>query len=92
MDNTAGGQGADEMAMDAEMKRLQSLNGAELDRAFLASMVSGHDKAIDFVRSARGAAHDTDLANLLDQLLPSLQKHRDMATTLTNSLHGTSMQ
>jgi len=91
-DNTAGGESADEMAMDAEMKRLESLNGAELDRAYLTSMVTGHDKAIDFVRSARGATHDTDLASLLDQQLPSLKKHSDMAATLTNSLHGTSMQ
>lgn len=91
-ENTTGAESADEMAMQAEMKRLESLKGAELDRAFLTSMVSGHDKAIDFVRSARGATSDRDLASLLDQLLPSLQKHRDTAATLSSSLHGTSMQ
>ena len=91
-DNTAGTAGADDMAMQAETKRLESLKGAELDRAFLTSMLSGHDAAIDFVRSARGATNDTDLASLLDELMPSLQKHRDMAATLNNALHGTSMR
>ena len=91
-ENTAGTAAGDEMAMQAETKRLESLKGAELDRAFLTSMLSGHDAAIDFVRSARGATNDTDLAKLLDDVMPSLQKHRDMAATLNNALHGTSMQ
>ena len=86
--NLSAVEGPDDAAMQSEMKKLEALKGAELDRAFLASMVSGHDKAIDLVRSARDATSDRDLANLLDQLLPSLDKHRAMAATLNNAVTG----
>ena len=85
-------EAADDPAMQAEMTRLESLKGAELDRAFLTAMVSGHDQAIAMVRSASAATSDRDLSGLLNQLLPTLQKHRDMAATLLNGLHGTSMK
>lgn len=89
-DNAATPLDTDDMAMQAEQKKLESLKGPELDREFLSTMISGHDKAIELVRTARGATSDRDLAALLDQLAPALQKHRDMAATLNNALYGTS--
>ena len=70
---------------------LDALRGArptEVDRTFLTMMVQGHREAIDFVRHARDSTGDKDLQKLLDDLLPTLQRHRDAALTLQAKLRA----
>ena len=72
-------------------ERVVALEGVDLEVAegeFLATMVKEHEKAIEMVRRDRMAA-EGDLRKMLDDLLPQLQKHRDRAQQLRDSIKGT---
>jgi len=62
--------------------RLMGETGAEFDHDFVATMVDDHDRAIEMVRSARDSATDPQLRELLDGVLPKLEKHRKLAQQL----------
>ncbi|HEX3694142.1 MAG TPA: DUF4142 domain-containing protein [Polyangia bacterium] len=89
-DNTASGDDAADLQARADLKALKQHKGRDMDQAFLTAMITGHDNAITMVREARAATTDSELSSLLDQLLPSLQRHRDTASTLNNAINGTS--
>ncbi|HEY2902259.1 MAG TPA: DUF4142 domain-containing protein [Polyangia bacterium] len=89
-DNNASGDDAADLQARADLKELKTHKGRDMDQAFLTAMITGHDNAITMVRESRAATTDSELASLLDQLLPSLQHHRDMAATLNNAINGTS--
>jgi putative membrane protein len=62
------------------MKDLQALKGPEFDRQFLTMMIRDHQKDIDEVKRGRAAMRgDDELAKLIDQQLPVLQKHLEAA-------------
>ncbi len=70
-------------AMDAEMAKLQSLEGPAFDRAFLAHMVGHHDSDIAKVMAGQQQfATNTELKKELDSLLPTLKQHRQQAHKL----------
>jgi len=81
---------ADDMHMAATVKQLKGMTGAELDRAFVAAMVVGHEQAIQMVNNASASTKDRDLVALLNGFRPTLERHRRMAVTLNNTLAGTS--
>lgn len=70
-------------AEQADMAKLQSLQGPAFDRAFLAHMVGDHDADIAMVMAGQQQfANNTELRGQLDSLLPTLRQHRDQAYRL----------
>jgi putative membrane protein len=61
-----------------KMDRLGNLHGAEFDRAYVAMQVEDHQKDIADLQAARASA-DPKTQALIDQTLPTLQKHLDAA-------------
>jgi putative membrane protein len=56
--------------------------GPKFDKRFARSMVSDHKKDIAEVTAARDTTNDAKLKKLLTALLPTLQKHEEMAEKL----------
>ena len=83
------GMDQDKMKMhQAKMDELQKMSGKEFDQAFLTMMTNGHDHVIEMVKNAQGTAKG-DLKNMLDQMLPTLERHKQIAQDLTKSLGNT---
>jgi predicted outer membrane protein len=59
--------------------------GAEFDSKFAKSMLEDHKKDIEEVKTARDATNDPKLKALLEELVPTLEKHRDTAQKLADS-------
>ncbi len=64
------------------MNRLKNMKGADFDREFLRTMADDHDKELAKIDTAVGQVTDTDLATLLKDQKPVLQKHADQARDL----------
>lgn len=62
--------------------RFSSLKGAEFDRAFTNMMSNQHKRLIDMAQAWSQNAKDQDVKGLLDQMLPKLQQHAQMADQL----------
>jgi putative membrane protein len=75
-------------AKEHKMDELQKLTGRDFDRAFLQMMVNGHREAIDLVKRARNDVKP-EVKDLLDKLLPDLQRHEDKANDILNKLGNT---
>src|SRR5262249_50092388 len=73
-----------------DMDRLRRLSGGAFDREFAQMMETGHAKAIDLVRAARDQTTDPARRALLAQLLPTLQKHREIAQDLVSATRNVS--
>jgi putative membrane protein len=58
--------------------------GDGFDLAFAKSMLADHKKDIEAVKAARGATQDQKLKSLLEDLLPVLDKHREISEKLVN--------
>jgi putative membrane protein len=67
----------------AMLQRLRNVRGADFDRQFLDMMVTDHDKAISMVKAWQAEAQDKKVRSLLEDLLPTLEKHRDQARKLS---------
>ena len=85
LDPGAGAAEHDEKAQRA-MDALRAVHLGDFDREFLALMVRGHTQACDFARQARGGSNDREMQKLLDDLSPTLQRHRDRAVELQSRL------
>ncbi len=68
--------------MTDELRKLSTLSGAAFDREFLSDMVREHDQAIRDIETARTQVHDRLLAETVDELLPILRQHRELAHDL----------
>ena len=76
------GMDHDKMKMhQAKMDEMQKMSGKDFDKAFLTMMVNGHDHVIDMVKNAQSNAKG-DMKNMLDQMLPTLERHKEMAQDL----------
>ena len=76
---------SDQAEMDegmSKMDTLRSAQGADFDRKFIKTMVDDHKKVIALVTSARGDAAQKDIRPLLDELLPTLRHHLQLALQL----------
>ncbi len=66
----------------AMLDNLQSLNGANFRKEYLADQVKGHKDAVDlFKRYAKGG-ENADLKQFAATTLPTIEHHLDMAQTL----------
>lgn len=61
---------------------LKTLKGGEFDTAFLAMMVQDHEKELAKLDAAMGSIENQDLATILKDIKPALQKHADQARDL----------
>lgn len=68
--------------MEAAKDELSRLKAPEFDRAFANRMSMGHKRVISMVQAWRQDCRDQDVCNLIDTLLPQLQKHAEMADQL----------
>jgi putative membrane protein len=67
----------------AVMKRLNSLSGAEFDKAFLQNEVGYHDAVIGAVtKTLLPAIQNAELKNLVTKVAPAFVAHRDAAKNL----------
>lgn len=79
----AGAKGGAEATEEEELrKRLESLSGADFDRAFLEAMLKGHEKAIAELRAAAEATSDEHVVAFVKGLIPTLEDHRQSAARL----------
>lgn len=75
-------------AKQHRMDELQKLTGRDFDRAFAQMMVNGHREVIEMAKSARNDVKP-EVKDLLDKLLPVLQRHEDKANDILNKLGNT---
>jgi predicted outer membrane protein len=86
---TSGMDHQDKMKMhQAKMDELQKLSGKQFDQAFLSMMAEGHDHVIQMVTTAQGTAKG-DMKAMLDQMLPTLERHKQMAQDLMKKVGDT---
>jgi putative membrane protein len=86
---TSGMDHQDKMKMhQAKMDELQKLSGKQFDQAFLSMMAEGHDHVIQMVQAAQGTAKG-DMKAMLDQMLPTLERHKQMAQDLMKKVGDT---
>jgi putative membrane protein len=78
-----------QQVMQNKIDQLKKMSGKDFDRAFAQMMVNGHRQAIEMVKDARGTVQNAELKSLLDQLLPTLQKHEDIANDILNKAGNT---
>jgi putative membrane protein len=64
----------------AALTRLGSMKGEAFDKDFLNTMAEGHEHAIANLKNAKATEKDPAVTKLVDSLLPTLEKHRAMAT------------
>ena len=80
---------AENMPMGNEKKmtaHLKSLQGKDFDRAFAQAMVDDHRKDISTLQSAQSKLTGTPTGDLVTELLPTLEKHEQIAMDLVNTL------
>jgi len=62
-----------------KLATLQKMSGAAFDREFMNTMVSGHQKTLDELRSAQTSVQNADLKDYINDLIPKVQKHLEKA-------------
>lgn len=62
--------------------RMNNLKGTQFDRAFTNMMVNGHQRLIRMAEGWSQNVKDQDVKSLLDQMMPKLQQHEQMAEQL----------
>jgi putative membrane protein len=67
---------------------ISGLSGEAFDRAFIQMMLDDHIKAIEFVQSAQARISNVAVSELLKELLPTLQSHRDTAVVLSRAMRA----
>ena len=80
----------------SEIAKLSNLRGAAFAREYVRAMIDGHQKAIDRLTNAEenlrpgrvnpGEPISADLKALIDNLLPTIQHHLDMAQALQSKV------
>ncbi|HZX97785.1 MAG TPA: DUF4142 domain-containing protein [Myxococcales bacterium] len=66
----------------AMQDRLNNLKGAEFDRTFTNMMAMGHKHLISMAQSWQQNIKDSDVKSLLNEMMPKLQQHAQMADQL----------
>jgi putative membrane protein len=64
------------------MDRLNNLKGPQFDRSFANMMANGHQRLIHMAQNWSQNAKDPEVKSLLDQMMPKLQQHEQMAEQL----------
>jgi putative membrane protein len=69
-----------------DIDRMVALTGPEFDREFVNTMVSHQEKTLEVFRRISQAAHDTDVQDYVDELIPKLDKQLRKAQELQSKL------
>ena len=70
-----------------ELKKLQTLAGGDFDRRYMQEAgVDDHEDTIKLFRKAQKDVKDPELKAFFDRMLPTVEKHYEMARTLERSL------
>jgi putative membrane protein len=70
-----------------ELKKLQSLAGNDFDRRYMQEAgVDDHEDTVKLFRKAQKDVKDPELKAFFDRMLPTVEKHYEMARTLERSL------
>ena len=69
-----------------DIDRMASLFGSEFDREFINMMVTDHQRTLELFRSVSLTAHDTDVQDYVDGMIPKLDKHLRKAQELQSKL------
>jgi putative membrane protein len=77
---------ADGRPMAGHEMNLESLSGAEFDRAFANHMVMGHERAIRKFEAASASLQDPSLKKYADKTLPILNEHLRLAQELQSKV------
>jgi putative membrane protein len=67
------------------LEHLQSLSGAEFDKAYMQHMVSDHQEAVTLFQNGTTAG-DPDIQAFANKTLPILQQHLQLATTVAGKI------
>jgi putative membrane protein len=71
----------------AEEQRLQKLNGAAFDRAYMRLMVQDHTKDVaEFRKESNSTAANSDLRDFAKRTYPTLQDHLTMAKSIKDAM------
>lgn len=74
-------------AQKAEQQKLEKLNGAAFDRAYMAMMVKDHTKDVaEFKREANSVGANGDLKDFATRTYPTLEDHLTNAKAINDSL------
>jgi len=69
-----------------DIDRMAALSGSEFDREFINMTVAGHERSLELFRSVSVTAHDTDVQDYIDGMIPILDKHLRKAQELQSRL------
>jgi putative membrane protein len=74
-------------AKTAEMK-LKKMKGSEFDAAYIQEMITGHEKQLAKADSMLSEVKDSELADTLRAMKPTLQMHADHAREIQKNMTG----
>jgi len=72
--------------MQDMMNRLKSMKGAEFDREYLLTQVADIDRETSMIDANAGKAQNTELAQMIRDMKPVMQRHADMARDLQQQM------
>jgi putative membrane protein len=75
-----------------KMDELKKMSGAEFDRAFATVMANDHKHMISLLKDGKGDLRSEDLKTLVDNTLPVLEQHKDMAEDASSKLQRATNQ
>ena len=70
----------------AHTEKLKSMSGAQFDKAYLAAMKKGHEKALNMLESSRAETSDPQVSAFIDRTIPTVQHHEKTVAQLSRSL------
>lgn len=70
----------------AKVDNLRNLSGAEFDRAYMATMVTDHQKTLELMRTEASSGVDAALKDFAAKTAPVVQTHLEHAQRLQGSL------
>lgn len=74
-----------------EASQLQTVSGPAFDRAYMSSMIQGHETAASALQSGSQTAHSTVVRDLATSALPTVQQHLSMARQVGGQVGATSV-
>ena len=75
-----------------KMDELKKMSGAEFDKAFATVMSNDHKHMISLLKDGKGDLRSDDLKTLVDNTLPVLEQHKDMAEDAAGKLQKSTSQ
>jgi putative membrane protein len=72
-----------------DVNKLNKLNGAAFDRAYVSMMVQDHKKDVAEFKKESNSARDSDVKSFASTTLPTLQDHLKMIQDISSKMHPT---